>query len=113
MVIKIKNIKADVIIGTLDHERIAPQPIEIDIEFDYDVSKAAEKDDFNYAVDYKALTEEILTYIKGTEFYLIETLVTEITDKLKIKKQITSGKVILRKPNALENAEYVSIEGTF
>ncbi|MBN2790029.1 MAG: dihydroneopterin aldolase [Candidatus Delongbacteria bacterium] len=113
MVISIKNIKADVIVGTLDQERMYPQTIELDIEFEYDAGKAAETDDFNYAVDYKELTDEILEYLKGTKFYLIETLVSRITEKLKNKEHITSGKVILRKPKALNCAEYVSVEGTF
>ena len=113
MKIKIKNIKTEIIIGTLEHERKHRQPIEIDVEYDYDADKAIENDDFNYAVDYKSMTDEILKYIKSTEFYLIETLVSKIIDKLKENKQITSGRVSLRKPKALKNAEYVSIEGTF
>ncbi|MDA3884400.1 MAG: dihydroneopterin aldolase [Candidatus Delongbacteria bacterium] len=113
MLITIKNIKIDAIIGTLDHERITPQPIEIDIEFEYDASKAIENDDFNYAVDYKALTDEIITYIQRAEFYLIETLVSKVIEKLKENDEITSGRVILRKPKALKSTEYVSAKGTF
>lgn len=113
MVITIKNIKLDSIIGTLDHERITPQPIELDIEFEYDAGKAIETDDFNYAADYQSLTDGILEYIKSTEFYLIETLVSKVIEKLKKNKHITSGRVVLRKPKALKDAEYVSVEGTF
>ena len=113
MKIKIKNLKTKIIIGTLEYERKYPQSIEIDIEFEYDTDQAIENDDFNYAVDYKALADEILEYINNTEFYLIETLVSKIIDKLKENKQISAGRVTLRKPKALKNAEYVSVEGTF
>ena len=113
MKIEIKNLKIEIIIGTLEHERNTPQPIEIDIEFEYDAVKAIENDNFKYAVDYKTLSDEILEKIKDTEFYLIETLVSKIIDKLKENKQISSGRVTLRKPKALKNAEYVSVEGTF
>ena len=113
MKINIKNFKTEIIIGTLEHERKHTQPIEIDIEFEYDATQAIENDNFNYAVDYKALTDEIIEIIKGTKLYLIETLVSIVIGKLKENKQISSGRVILRKPKALKNAEYVSIEGTF
>ena len=113
MKIKIKNVKIDIIIGTLEHERKHTQSIEIDIEFEYDTTQAIENDDFNYAVDYKSMTDDIIEYLKGTKFYLIETLVSKVIDKLKKNEQITSGKVVLRKPNALKYVEYVSIEGTF
>jgi FolB domain-containing protein len=113
MKINIKNLKTDIIIGTLEHERKHTQSIEMDIEFEYDATQAIENDDFNYAVDYKALTDEIIEIIKGTKSYLIETLVSIVIEKLKENEQISSGKVILRKPKALKNAEYVSVEGTF
>ena len=113
MKINIKNFKIDIIIGTLEHERNTPQSIEMDIEFEYDATQAIENDNFNYAVDYKTLTDDIVEYLKNTKFYLIETLVSLVIGELKRNKQITAGRVTLRKPKALGNAEYVSAEGTF
>ena len=113
MKITIKSLKANLIIGTMNHERMYPQPIEIDLEFEYDAGNAIENDDFIHAVDYKALTDEIIEHVISTKFYLIETLVSMIINKLKANKQISSGKVTIRKLKALKNAEFISIEGTF
>ncbi len=113
MKIGIKNIKVDIIIGTLKHERVDPQPIEIDIEFKYDAKAAVENDDFKAAVDYKVLTDGIIDKIKHTKFFLLESLVAFIISEIKKNKLILSAKVQVRKPKALEEAEYISVEDAF
>ncbi|MCK5759895.1 MAG: dihydroneopterin aldolase [Candidatus Delongbacteria bacterium] len=113
MKIEIKNLKIEIIIGTLEHERKHTQPLEIDILFEYDATKAIENDDFRYAVDYKALTDEIVEKIKDTDFFLLESLVECIISIIRENKLILSARVQVRKPKALEKAEYISAEDAF
>ncbi|MCK4980827.1 MAG: dihydroneopterin aldolase [Candidatus Delongbacteria bacterium] len=113
MKIEIKNLKIEIIIGTLEHERKHTQPIEINILFEYDANKAIENDDFIYAVDYKVLTDKIIDKLKHTEFFLLESLVAYIIAEIKENKLILSAKVQVRKPKALGKAEYISVEDSF
>ena len=113
MKIKIKNLRTDIIIGTLEHERVDPQPIEIDIEYEYDAKVAVEHDDFRDAVDYKDLSDGIIDKIKHSEFFLLESLASYIISKIKENKLILSAKVQVRKPKALHEAEYISVEDAF
>ena len=113
MKIKIKNLRTEIIIGTLNHERMYPQLIEIDVEYEYNTQKTIENDNFKYAVDYKALSDEIIEKIKDTDFFLLESLVECIISIIRENKLILSARVQVRKPKALEKAEYISVEDSF
>lgn len=106
--IVIDQIRVDCIIGVYDVERNIKQPILIDVEMNYDSSKACQSDHLKHAIDYFQVTEDIHSYVSGSSFQLIEALVAAIADRILLNNKINSTKVKVSKPNALTKANTVS-----
>ena len=113
MKFKIKQLKVSTIIGTLDHERTTKQDIFIDIEFEYDASKPACSDNLFEAVDYSAITEKVLNFVKASQFYLLEKLVSEVLKLIASYEQIFTARVSISKPNAIAQANTIIVSDEF
>jgi len=113
MKININGIEIQAVIGTRDHERGNYQKIIMDIEFDYDASKASASDKLEYSVDYSKIVESAIKISKDHKFYLLETLAERIIGLLKENSMITSARVRVKKPSAIKNIEFVSAEANF
>jgi len=109
-IIGIKNLKISAIIGTLEHERVNKQDVIINIEFEYDATRAAESDNFMYALDYQKLKNGIEEFVENSEFYLLEKLTQEVINFIMEDDRIENALVRIEKPAALENTDSVFIE---
>ncbi len=109
-IVRLHNLKLEAIIGTNDWERNNKQPVIIDIEFQYDSSKAAMMDDLHYAVDYYDMKNKIAQFVKNSSCKLIETLASEILKIILNDHLVSIAKVRINKPSALENVDSVSVE---
>ena len=107
--ITITDLKLNIIIGTKEAERAAPQEIIAQISFEYDAEAAANDDDLSKAVDYEKLTLDIIKETKNTEFFLLEKLCAFILDVILKEPMIAKAEVKLEKMNCLENAKSVNI----
>lgn len=57
--IQLRELRVDAICGVLPHERTTPQPLQIDVDIDADLSKAGATDDLADTIDYGAVTAEV------------------------------------------------------
>ena len=110
--IVIEQLKVDCIIGVYDFERENKQPLSIDIELNYDSSKACQSDYLKYAIDYFQITEDIHSFVSESSFQLIEALTAAIADRVLSNDLIDNVKVKVSKPNALTKANTVSFSLT-
>jgi len=88
----IRQLIVPALIGVHPHERTQTQSLTIDLELATDITAAAATDDLVHALNYAAVREEILNYVKQTQFQLIETL----AEKLAAYLQSTFSVVWLR-----------------
>ena len=84
----------------------------MNISFDYDDSKAADSDDLNDALDYKAIVEKVISMVESSSFFLLEKFCTSILDIIMENQNISKTTVRIDKPNALNFADSVSVEKT-
>ena len=90
--------------GVHPHEKVEPQPFEVDIILAADLSAAADRDDLGATVDYAGLRELIDAIVTGTSFDLIEALAGAIA---RASLAATDAAVVgavevrVRKPQAL------------
>ncbi len=107
--VEITGLRVNCIIGVDETERLAPQPVVIDIALDTDLTAAGSSDDIADAVDYRGLTEAVVSAVESSSYLLIEALATRIADVCLADRKIEAVKVTVKKPGALPMADYAAV----
>ncbi len=108
-IIFLGGLEVETVIGIYDWERKIRQPIILDIEMAFDIKKAAETDDIAYTLDYKTVSDRIVTFVENSEFLLVETLIEEIAKILLNEFPTPWVKITLNKKGAIRRARDVGI----
>lgn len=90
--------------GVHAHEKMEPQPFEVDVTLAADLSRAAERDDLRATVDYAALRDLVDAIVTGPSFDLVEALAGAIARAVlaATEPDLVGGvEVRVRKPRAL------------
>lgn len=105
MRIHIENLRFETIIGILEHERVSPQSVIINLTIDYEY-----KDEF---INYALVSENIESLMKEKKFLLIEEALVSLSKDLKEKFPLIK-KLFLKitKPSIMPNSE-VSVSDTY
>jgi FolB domain-containing protein len=109
MIVRIKNLRLQAIIGTKDWERETPQAIIINVKLDVNAAAAVSSDDLSQAVDYRELANEITGFVRRSHCFLLETLADGILRLILSTQGVRSATVEVDKPAALDIAESVSV----
>lgn len=84
--------------GALAHEQAAPQPFELDLDVEADLSPAAGTDELARAVDYGPLVEAARRVVTEGHFQLLEALAGAVADALlQADRRVLRATVVLRK----------------
>ena len=104
--LEIRQLRVVAPVGLLDVERASPQPLEIDIDVEVDLSEAGASDDERFMVSYAVVTERAAEIALSSHHDLLESLATEIgTATLSLSTTIEAVEVTvtkLRPPIALD-----------
>ena len=98
------------IIGIHDWEREKKQDILINIEMLADCRPAGESDDFEKAVDYRAVAKSVIALVEGSQFFLVERMAEEIAKICLVDPRVESATVRVEKPGAVRFSQSVGIE---
>lgn len=109
MIIRIKNLRVNTIIGIQDWERQGEQEVVVNLALEFDGSAAAASDDIADAVDYKALKWRIIESVRQSRFFLLERLAQHVLDVVMAEPKVLSATVEVDKPHALRFADSVSV----
>lgn len=108
-IIFLGGLEIETIIGIYDWERIKKQTVVLDIEMAFDIKKAAETDDIAHTLDYKAVSERVVSFVENSEFFLVEKLIEEIAAVLRNEFSIPWVRIVLNKRGAITRAKDVGI----
>lgn len=108
-IVYINELQIDTIIGIYDWEREVRQTISLDLEMGTDIRKAAETDDIQYALDYKAVSKRLIDFIEGSEFLLVETMSEQVADIIRREFNVPWLRLRIGKPGAIRGARDVGI----
>lgn len=108
--IRIEHLEAYALIGTLPHERIKPQLLEIDAVLSGDFRAAGRSDDLSQAVDYSAAEAKIKDLAEHSCFQLLEALGEHLADSLLADPRIQSVRLRISKPAAPRFARAIILE---
>jgi dihydroneopterin aldolase len=97
-VLKIQNAVFYAYHGVMSEEQNLGRKFEVDVELEYDFSKAAETDKLEYAVNYEKVYQSLREILTENKFYLVEKLAYFIGKKILDKFQnVEAVKVRVRK----------------
>ncbi len=110
--ILIEGLRFDCIIGINDWERVAKQPIELDITLYVDLSTAAVSDDVGDTVNYRTISRNVRDFVEGSSFGLVEKLSDGVARLCLEDERVQRVDVRLRKPGALRLGKSVGLDIT-
>lgn len=103
-IVYIRDLRIDTIIGIYDWEREVRQTVSIDLEMASDIRKAAETDDIQYALNYKAVSKRLIAYVENRNALLVETLAEELAQVIRTEFNVPWLRLRLSKPGAVRGA---------
>jgi dihydroneopterin aldolase len=101
--------------GVTLEERLEPQPIEVDVELETDLSAAAASDELADTIDYAGVFELARGIVEERSFRLIEALAGEVADAVLSARgdghpRLASVEVRVRKPQAPLPGTFETVE---
>lgn len=109
MRIHIENLRVRTLVGVNDWERETRQDVVINVELDFDGSRAAETDDLADTLDYKTLSDRIVEEVESAGCFLLETLCSRVLGIVLSDAKVTRATVRVDKPGALHHADSVAV----
>jgi dihydroneopterin aldolase len=97
-VIELRGLRSAGIVGVLEHERVQPQPLEIDVDLHLDLGAAGASDDLADTVDYGAACAAVERVVTTTACALLEALAGKVADAvLELDERIDAVTIWVRK----------------
>ncbi|HHJ19981.1 MAG TPA: dihydroneopterin aldolase [Gammaproteobacteria bacterium] len=108
-IVFIEDLRIDTTIGINDWERKIKQTLAFDIEMAADISKAAQTEDIEDALNYKSVAKRIIQYVSDSECLLVETVVEQVAAIIREEFGVPWVKVTLSKLGAVRGSRAVGI----
>jgi dihydroneopterin aldolase len=108
-IVFVQGLKVDTVIGIYDWERKIRQEITLDIEMSSDIALGASTDHIDQALNYKDICKRIISFVKESEFQLVETLAENICQIILNEFDVSWVKLKLNKGEAITGAEGVGV----
>jgi D-erythro-7,8-dihydroneopterin triphosphate epimerase len=108
MIIRIKNLRLRTVVGYNDWETQKKQDVVINVEMEFDASRAVETDDIEETVNYREVKREIIETIENGRFRLLESVADRILRIVMENRRVERASVEVDKPHALRFADSVS-----
>jgi len=109
VIIQIKNLRLRAVIGLNAWEREVQQDLIINIRMEFQGRQAAQTDDIQDTVDYKAIKRRIMAEVEKSHYHLLEALAAHTLDLVMEEKKVLKATVEVDKPHALRFADSVSV----
>lgn len=106
----IEGLAIEALIGVFDWERQIKQRLLIDLELHTDIRKAAETDDLQYTLDYKAISDAVIEHTQHSDYQLIESLAEALAEMIIRDFAVSSLGLKISKPGAAPQANNVAVK---
>ena len=108
-IVYIKGLQAQSVIGVYEWERHIRQRVVIDLEMASDTVRAAASDEIAHALDYAAISQQVIALVEASEYQLIETLADTVARMIMREFNVPWLRLRLSKPGAVAEAEDVGV----
>ncbi len=93
MMIKVKNIYTETIVGAYESEKGRKQPLVISLKLKYDAGKSGKTDNLEDTLNYHLIVDKIKKHIESKEYNLVEHAVEDIGEIVMSFDKVKSCKV--------------------
>lgn len=108
-IVYIRGLEVQTVIGIYDWEKEIKQTVTIDLEMGCDIRRAAALDEISEALDYKAVSKRIASFVEQARFQLVETLAERIAAIVREEFGVTWVRLSLGKPGAVTGSRDVGV----
>ena len=95
--IELRGLRVVGICGALPEEQVRPQPLEVDLDVELDLTRPGESDDLADTVDYGALCAAVERIAAHEKFTLLERMATRLADEVLADERVDAVTVAVRK----------------
>jgi dihydroneopterin aldolase/2-amino-4-hydroxy-6-hydroxymethyldihydropteridine diphosphokinase len=95
--IELRGIRAVGIIGVLHEERVRPQPFEVDLDIELDLSEAGRTDDLVHTLDYGPPLAKVQRIVSEEGHELLERVAARIIEEVMADERVAGVDVVVRK----------------
>ncbi len=96
--IELRGLQVRAVVGVLPHERLAPQPLEIDLDLVVDLTAAGSSDALGDTVDYGEVCETVRRIVTALEPLLLERLAAAVAEAvLALDSRVAAVTLVVRK----------------
>lgn len=108
-IVFIRDLRIETVIGIYDWEREIRQTVVLDIEMSTDVRRAAATEDIADAVDYKAVSKRLVSFVGDSRFQLVETLAERCAEIIRNEFEVRWVRLTMNKIGAVSAATDVGV----
>ena len=105
----IEALEIDCVIGIYDWERTIRQPVQLDIEMEFDNRVPAASDQIADTLDYKAVSKRLIQFVSESSFGLVETLAENCARIILDEFGVARVRLKLSKVGAVRGAKAVGV----
>lgn len=110
MIIHLRNLRAQTLLGVYDFERISLREVLINLAITIDASRAIVSENVADTLDYAVLEQQIIASLAKQQFQLLEALATHVAGIVMDHPLALEVRVTIDKPGAVKAAESVAVE---
>ncbi len=105
-ILTLTGLRFDANLGILDHEKIAPQPIQVDAELNLGTQPLSPRDDHSQNVlDYRKVREIIIDECTAEHVNLLESLIGKLAHRLMLLPGVLGVRVKIAKLEIFDDCE--------
>jgi dihydroneopterin aldolase len=105
----IEALEIDCVIGIYDWERTIRQPVQFDIEMEFDNRVPAASDRIEDTLDYKAVSKRLIQFVGESSYGLVETLAENCAQIIVEEFGVRHVRLKLSKLGAVRGARAVGV----
>lgn len=105
-ILTLTGLRFDASLGILDHERSAPQPIQVDAELSLGAQRLAPRDDdIRHVLDYRKVRQIIIDECTAEHVNLLESLIGKLANRLMQLPGVLGVRVKIAKLEIFDDCE--------
>lgn len=108
-IVFLRGLRVEAVIGVWEWEQRIRQIVNLDLEMQTDVRRAAATDSLDSALNYKDIAKRVIAFVADSRFELVESLAEAVARIVVVEFGVPWVRVSVSKPGAIEGSRDVGV----